>query len=150
MATPQSIIDATPCLFSFDGPTLQRLMVGYLRSLAAQSGSDMTPQQVLDANPCLADMDSRTLQVLTVGYLSAVQSGGAATVTGYNGVADLRTRTEHGANSIAFIKYAATAGDGGQGWFVYDPTNSDADDGINTIIPNDVTRPAPGAWIRYT
>ena len=149
MATPQSIIDATPCLFSFDGPTLQRLIVGYLRTLAAQSGSDMTPQQVLDANPCLAAMDGRTLQVLTVGYLSSIQSGSATAALAYDGAAALRSRTDHVHNSLAYLRYAVTAGDGTQGTFIYDETSSAVEDGLNTIIPTDVIRPALGAWLRY-
>lgn len=46
---------------------------------------------------------------------------------------------------MVFCRGSATAGDGAQGWFWWNPSSSAADNGISVIIPNGVTT---GAWLR--
>lgn len=71
------------------------------------------------------------------------------TVTGFETVAALRESPA--ANSptwtglaLAFVGGASTFRDGGFRFYMWDPTNSTADDGYNFIKPTDIT--AAGRW----
>ena len=83
--------------------------------------------------------------------------GGSVSITvndtsgvGYEGAAGLRARTVHANNQLAYIFWALSDGDGGAGFFRYVSANTDADDGINTIKPTDVSSGNPGRWKRVS
>jgi hypothetical protein len=68
--------------------------------------------------------------------------------TEYNSVlsiSNLRALGE-GQSSIVYLRGNVTNGDGGQGWFHWDATNDDPDDGGITFQPS--TAPAQGRWVR--
>lgn len=97
-------------------------------------------------------------QKLSLGlYYLGVLAGGGGSIgsvgAGYAGAAALRLETTHvgGARpSIAYLVYAAVLGDGGQGEFWWDSSETGADDGINLIRAVDVPFPSPGAWRRLS
>lgn len=69
-------------------------------------------------------------------------------LTGYNGVAQLRAKTTYVDREMAYIFYIATSTDGGAGWFRFDASSADADDGTTRIRPTNNPLPALGCWIR--
>lgn len=69
---------------------------------------------------------------------------------GYAGVAQLRGRTIHTNNQMAYLLYSSAEGDGGAGWFRYVASSADADDGSDRIRPTDNPLPALGCWHRVS
>lgn len=49
---------------------------------------------------------------------------------------------------IQTLLYLNTPGDGAGGDFVFQAADTNSDDGIDYIIPNSITRPTPGSWVR--
>ena len=83
---------------------------------------------------------------------SPVPSGSASDTSGvgYAGASALRSRTTHTANQLAYLLYVSTDGDGGEGWFRYSTTSYTADDGVDTLRPNDISSGNPGRWLRIS
>jgi len=40
-------------------------------------------------------------------------------------------------------------GAGNSGFYLYDASDIQADDGISVVVPNSVIRPAPGSWLKW-
>jgi len=81
-----------------------------------------------------------------------VVSGGGSTSSGtavaLQGVTALRNTTPVKQFEIQTLLYLNTPGDGAGGPFVFQPSDSNADDGIDYVIPNSITRPTLGSWVR--
>ena len=71
-------------------------------------------------------------------------------VNGYLGVASLRAATIHTSDQLAYLLFAVTEGDGGEGWFRFKATDITADDGIDYLLPNDISSGNPGRWVRIS
>jgi hypothetical protein len=72
----------------------------------------------------------------------------ASSVSGFPGIVSLRATPTHTSNQMAYLLYAITDGDGGEGWFRFKGTDSTADDGIDYIKPDDIASGDPGRWVR--
>jgi hypothetical protein len=89
-------------------------------------------------------------------YTAATDVSGATAIAlaadtsgaGYAGVISLRARTEHTANQMAYLLFVATEGDGGGGWFRFVTSETDADDGVDVIKPDNIGSGDPGRWVR--
>ena len=81
---------------------------------------------------------------------AASGGGGTAVLEGYAGIAALRARTDHTSNQLAYLLYVTAEGDGGQGWFRFNTASTTADDGLNTLKPDDITGGNAGRWERVS
>jgi len=103
---------------------------------------------------CLPPDQKLSLGLYYLGVWADGGGGGGGSVgAGYAGAAALRLETVHvggGEPSIAYLVYVAAPGDGGQGQFWWDSSETGADDGINLIRAADVPFPSPGAWRRLS
>lgn len=75
--------------------------------------------------------------------------GGASSITSYT-LTTLRALTGYTANQVVTMRFISTFGDGGFGQFWFDSTSVLADDGIDTVKPNDIGGGSPGRWRRLT
>lgn len=78
--------------------------------------------------------------------LTGSSSGGAPVAL--QGVSALRNTTPGTPYEIQTLLYLNTPGDGAGGSFSFQPSDSNSDDGIDYIIPNSITRPTLGSWVR--
>lgn len=104
-------------------------------------------------------MSRTTWNPLSVDQANQIEFNGPSTIAtqaaieaqiGYAGAAELRLRTIHEDPQIAFIKYAVNPGDGAQGWFQWNTTETGADNGVSIIRAVDNPAPNPGAWTRLS
>jgi hypothetical protein len=49
---------------------------------------------------------------------------------------------------MAYLLFVATEGDGGGGWFRFVTSETDADDGVDVIKPDNIGSGDPGRWVR--
>jgi hypothetical protein len=102
---------------------------------------------------CMNAPDKMALAVYYLGLLAEGGGTGSSSSNGYAGAAALRTEAIHDGGtrpSVAILVFAATAGDGGQGIFWWDSSETGADDGLNVIRASDVPFPTAGAWVRLS
>ena len=90
-----------------------------------------------------------TLTLTATGVSSGGGGGGASSTTSYT-LTTLRALTGYTANQVVTMRFVASFGDGGFGQFWFDSTSVLADDGIDTVKPNDIGGGSPGRWRRLT
>lgn len=76
-------------------------------------------------------------------------SGGSSSTSlfGILGVTALRQIVPEDYKTYPLL-YLNTEGDGLGGWFVYQPADTHADDGVDYLIPSSITRPTAGSFVR--
>lgn len=66
----------------------------------------------------------------------------------YEGAAALRAKVGHVHSEVVILLWAVSEAGGGFGNFSFDSASTLVDDGIDVLIPNNITHPAPGRWRR--
>lgn len=75
-------------------------------------------------------------------------SGSSGGSVALQGVPALRATTPSAEFEIRTLLYLNTPNDGAGGDFAFQPLDTNLDDGIDYIIPNSITRPTAGTWVR--
>lgn len=71
-----------------------------------------------------------------------------STFLAIQGVVALRQVTGYINNQYAYLEFNTAAGDGNGGSYVFDSSDTTADDSTDHIKPNDILSSSPGRWVR--
>jgi hypothetical protein len=88
-----------------------------------------------------------TSQLMSVPYALYAESSSNGFETVDN-IAELRTYNSYANNKIIYVKGYYTAGDGGEGMFIYKQNEDEADNYGTIIKPNTIISTENGRWIR--
>lgn len=73
---------------------------------------------------------------------------GTGSSVALQGVSALRATIPAAEFEIRTLLYLNAPNDGAGGDFAFQPLDTNLDDGIDYIIPNSITRPTTGTWVR--